>query len=439
MFPDKNSLSAQLFERASRVIPGGVNRQTISYPPYVAYADKGEGCRITDVDGIERIDFWNNYSAMIHGYNNPGIVNAVIEQARDFMAGSLPTETEIELAELICERLPSIERLRFTNSGTEAVMWAVRTARAHTGRSKIAKAEGSFHGGFDLVETSYQPSAEEWGALESPASVALSKDTPQSVLDEVVVFPLHQMEITQSIIEKHANELAAVIIDPIPSRMAFMEVAHDYLQMLRDVTSRHGIQLIFDEVFSFRAGYHGAQGRSGIKPDLTALGKIIGGGLPVGAFGGSAEVMSVIEVKNGRPPLHHGGTNNANAVVMTAGLASMQQLTEEKFSLLEARGDLLKEYLRDAIKKLDLDMTVQGVGSLTSLVPRKQKVHHYRDLLVGPKEIEVMLAFHRHLLNRGVLIPPICTFIGSTPMTEADIDVAGKAATAALEQIKPLM
>jgi glutamate-1-semialdehyde 2,1-aminomutase len=404
------------------VLPCGNSRLTICYEPYTIYADVGRGCRITDVDGIERIDLWNNYSASIHGHCHPAIVEAISTQAGRVTASSMPTAVEISLAELLCERLPSFDKIRFVNSGTEAVMWAVRAARAYTGRIKVAKPEGGFHGGWDLVETSFASAPENWGPANAPASTRFSSDTPQATLDDVVVLPFNDVENSRRLIDKHAHDLAAVLIDPIPARMGWIRATPEYLQMLREICTAKRIVLIFDEVFCFRVGYSGAQGLFGVTPDLTALGKIIGGGLPVGAFGGAEKFMSVFDNSGGKPPLQHGGTNNGNPVVMAAGLTSMNLLTQEQFVHLDALGERLRAGLRDIGARLKVPMQVQGIGSLAAFFLREAPLRNYRDLLADKSHLNTMKAFHRNMLNAGSLLSPWGWFVCSTPMTSGDID-----------------
>ena len=403
-------------------MPGGNSRHGVHFAPYPIYQASGQGCFITDVDGVERIDFVNNWSSLIHGHGNPQIIAAVSEQASRVMAVGAPTEVEIELAELFCDRLPGVERIRFSNSGTEAVLLALRAARAYTGRARIAKAEGAYHGKIDAVAISTAPVPERWGDPQQPASVPDSEGIPPRALDDTIVLPFNDIDATRTLLAEHSDELAAVIIDPLVSRMGFLPATPDYLSMLRETTAANGIVLIFDEVFSLRLGYNGAQGEVGITPDLTALGKVIGGGLPAGATGGSAEVMSVFDGSSGHVRVEHAGTYNANPMTMSAGLACMRQLSPEAFARLNALGDRARAGLRDALQVSGLRGQVLGQGSLISLVFNDKPFHNFRELPIGPHELESIISLHRYLLNHGVQMIPFGSFILSTAMTEANID-----------------
>ena len=273
--------SAELFDRACEVMPGGNTRTTVWHAPHPIYAASGQGCRIKDVDGKTYLDFINNYTSMIHGHANPVVAEAVRKQLEIGTCFAMPTESEIELAELLCKRSPGFERVRFTNSGSEAVMMALKAARAHTGKPKIAKCEGAYHGSYDFAEVSLDSAPESWGNAD-PNSVAYTSGTPRSVLDEVIVIPFNRVEETENILAAHADELACVLIDPMPNRAGLIPATPEYLKMLRRFTTNNDMLLVFDEVISFRLGHGGAQGEFNVSPDLTALAKIIGGGFPIG-------------------------------------------------------------------------------------------------------------------------------------------------------------
>ena len=422
MYPDENSRSAALFERARRVMPGGNSRHGVFLTPYPAYAASGSGCRVTDVDGVERIDCVNNWSSLIHGHGNARVLDAVRQQMERLMAVGMPTESEIALAELLVDRLPAVDQIRFSNSGSEAVLFAIRAARAFTGRARVAKVEGAYHGNLDPMEVSVSPFGVDAGPAEAPRSMPACEGIPPNVLHDTVVLPFNDVESTEALLRAHAADLAAVVLDPVVSRMGMIAASDEYLQMVRSVTRELGILLIFDEVFSFRFGYHGAQGLFGVEPDLTALGKIIGGGLPVGATGGRAEVMAVFDQT--RPPLRveHGGTYNANPLTMAAGLACMQQLTAAAFEHLDAMGARLQAGLRSALKAAGVAGQVRGQGSVVALAFGDKPARNFRELAYGQAERRLMGQLHRFLMNAGVQIVPYGMFVLSTPMTAADID-----------------
>jgi glutamate-1-semialdehyde 2,1-aminomutase len=419
-------------------MPGGNSRTGVMFEPYPLYAAYGNGCRLTDVDGIERIDFVNNWSSLIHGHGNEAVLTALSEQAPKMLAVGAPTEVEIELAELLTDRLDGVDQIRFSNSGSEGVLMALRAARAFTGRDKIAKVEGAYHGNPDSVEVSVQPSPRDWGDASAPASVPATPGIPRSTLDDTLVLPFNDIDATRTLIEQHADQLAAVMIDPVVSRMAFVEATPAYLEMVREATAAHGILLVFDEVFSYRIGYGGAQGHVGITPDLTALGKIIGGGLPVGATGGREDVMAVFDQTLPPPRVEHGGTYNANPMTMAAGLAAMRQMTPQAYDRLDLLGERMRLGLRAALDDAGLDGTVRGRGSLVSLVFSDQPFQSYRQLPLRRREFGMILWLHRHLLDNGVQMVPYGLFILSTAMSEADIDETLDAIGVGLRQMQAL-
>ena len=425
-YPDNQSQSARLYDRALHVLPGGNSRHTVYYPPFPVYAAKGKGARIWDVDGVERIDFINNWSSLFHGHNHPKIVEALKNQTDDLISVGMPTEREIELAERVCDRLPGIEQVRFSNSGTEGVLFAIKAARAYTGRPKIAKIEGAYHGSGDTAGISVAPSPADWGDPDAPVSIAPNGVGPGAAAD-VIVLPMNKTAAARALIERHADDLAGVIIDPLPSHMGFLRIAPDFLEMLRAETKKRGILLIFDEVYSFRMGYHGAQGVLGVTPDLTALGKVIGGGMPIGAVGGPADLMTdLFDPRSGKPKLGHGGTFNANPMSMAAGSAALDLLDEACFDQVTALGDRLRAGLRDAIKTAGVAGGVTGETSLVALFHTDETITDYRSLVAlmggNPAVMKRAEFFFRHMLANGVYMAAPGLMVLSSAMTDADID-----------------
>lgn len=402
MYPDPNSRSAKLHERACRVLPGGNTRASIFLSPYPIYAASGRGSRVTDVDGVERIDFLNNYTTLIHGHAHPAIHEAVARQLERGASYAHPTESEIELAELLCGRVPSFEQVRFTNSGTEAVMMAIKAARAHTGRTRIAKCEGIYHGTYDYAEVSLDSGPESWGEA-APAAVPHAVGTPGHVADDVVVIPYNDAAAAERILAPHAAELAAVLVDPMPTKAGLVPASEDFLDTLRRFTRAHGIVFILDEVITFRLGYHGAQGALGTEADLTTMGKIIGGGLPVGALAGRAELMRAFDPRHGRPAVAHAGTFNANPLTMAGGLAAMQLLTPEAFERLNTAGERARQALREAFRTAGVPGQVTGMGSMFMLHLHQRPIRGYRDMVAAADAGEAWQWVFRHLLNHGVV------------------------------------
>ncbi len=416
-----DSEAARLYARAKQVMPGGNTRTTVYQKPYPPYATRGVGQRIYDADGSERIDFINNYTALIHGHADPDINAAVIEQLQFGTAFALPTEQEVGLAEMLCARIPSLERVRFTNSGSEAVMLAVKGARAYTGRPKIMKFEGCYHGSYDYVEVSLASTAATWGDGD-PASVPYSYGAPEGMLNDVIVSHYNDVATTERLIEQHRHELAAVLVDPMPMRAGMAMGSAPFLGRIRELTQQYGIVLIFDEVISLRLGYGGAQADLGITPDMTTMAKIIGGGFPVGAFGGSAEVMSVFDPSQGYPKAPHGGTFNANPITMTAGRVAMEKLTPAAFARMNELGTALREGLAEAMDAARQPGQVTGGGSLFSIHMHDRPIVDYRSSLATPEETAKMTEVHQGLLSRGIFCAPTLAGTLSTPMDEADVN-----------------
>ncbi len=441
MYPENDSRSAHLYDRAIRVMPGGNSRHTVYFPPFPLYAERAEGARVWDVDGVCRLDVINNYSSLIHGHNHPRIVEAITRQAQKVLSIAMPTEAEVILAELVCERLPGVDRVRFTNSGTEGVMMALKAARAFTGRRLIAKAEGAYHGSDDTASVSVTPPPSAWGDASAPESVPGAGGT-RNIARDVLVLPFNDIEAGRALLRANADELAGVIIDPLPSHLGYTAASSGFLAMLREETTRAGALLIFDEVYSFRLGFHGAQGALGITPDLTALGKVIGGGLPVGAVGGAAEIMDgLFDPRAGRPRMSHGGTFNANPMTMAAGAVALQMFDEAAFDRLNALGERLRTGLREALKISGAPGVVRGATSMTSLAhmdcdPAPQ---NHRDLLAAfadhPDARPRAETFFRRMMDRGVIIGAPGLFVLSTALTDADID---RVLEASLEVLRDL-
>lgn len=438
MYPDSSPHSQALYDRALNSLPGGNTRTTVFMKPFPIYAARGEGCRVWDVDGHEYIDCINNFTSLIHGHAHPVLIEAATRQLALGSAFGLPTESELDLAELLVSRLPSVDQIRFANSGTEAVMMALKAARAFTGRPKIAKCEGAYHGSYDYAEVSLDPTPEAWGG-NAPVSVAYARGTPQNVLTDVVTIPFNDTEAAVSLIREHGHELAAVLVDPMPNRAGLAPADKSYLEALRRVTREVGALLIFDEVITFRLGYHGAQGIWGIDPDLTTLGKIMGGGFPVGAIAGAREFMSVFDPTSGKPALPHGGTFSANPVTMRAGIAAMEMLDYAAFARLDAIGDAVRAGIDDAFRKNGVPGGTVGLGSLLKIHFADRPIRDYRSAYMTSQETRRQSIFNRGLLNRGVLAAGYGLMALSTPMTDADVEAIIVAASGALAEVSALV
>ena len=418
-YPDPQSTSAQLFERAGRVLPDSGSRSSIRMAPYTLYLKEAHGKHIVDVDGNEYIDFNNNYSSLIHGHSHPAIVDAVSRQLGQGTAYSFMNEAEIRLAELLCERSANFDKIRFMNSGTEAVMNVVKVARAFTGRPKIAKCENAYHGTFDTVEVSL--GVEPTNLADSdPVPIPGSPGTPQGVTDDVVVIPLNEPEIAERILRANASELAAVLIDPFGVGMGRILPSDAFLEMLARFCKDHDVLFVLDEVVSFRAAYSGSQGARDIPADLTALGKIMGGGFPVGAVAGRADVMGVFEggADGSGAPLHHAGTFNANPITMTAGYAAMELMTESEFERINDLGDAFRSGIKEVFELTNTAGAGEGHYSIFTVAADDP------DLTGGHARGEANESggLHQYMLNHGYFLSPGMLGIVSTVMDTSDVD-----------------
>jgi len=416
----KTARSRALHEEAVAVMPGGNSRTTTFFDPYPFYIQRGQGAHIWDADGTDRIDFNGNYTSLILGHAHPDVVKAAQQAAEHGLSFPGPTEHEIRLAELLKRRVPSVESIRFTNSGTEATMNAVRLARAFTGRPKIAKFEGAYHGTHDWVMVSVGGDPKAGGSRKRPKSVAWSAGLPPAVLKHVVVLPWNDAEACEQILEAEAAHLACLIVDPLLCNAGMIPPAEGFLQRLRAITERHGIVLIFDEVISFRVAWGGAQERLGVRPDLTTFGKIIGGGLPVGAFGGRADVMNFYDPRKGGARISHGGTFNANPVTMAAGVATLNAVTPEAYTRLDALGERLRGGVTRLLAATRRKGQATGMGSLFWLHWTAEPLTDWRS--ARPKDAEAPLRVFLGLLNEGVLLTQRGLGACSLAMTDEDVD-----------------
>lgn len=400
--------SRALWERALGSLPGGNTRTTIFHDPHPVYLTHGEGCRVWDADGVERIDFISNYTSLVHGHCHPAVVEAVQRQAGRLLSAAGPSELEIALAERIRERLPSIERVRFANSGTEATMLALRAARAFTGRETVLAFAGAYHGTHDLAVAI--PARAEAGAA--------GRGVPADVSGSLLVAPYNDADATRALVEPHLDDLAAVVVEPVQGAAGVIPGDPGFLRFLRELTSDAGALLVFDEVIAFRIGYHGAQGRYGVTPDLTALGKIIGGGLPVGAFGGRADVMELFDPR-AADRLPHGGTFNGNPLSMAAGLATLELLTRDALDRLDALAADLVARVEETLADEGVPATLTRAGSLFNIHLTDQPIRSHADVLAG--DLERLARLHRALLRNGILFTPRGMGCLSTPMGSAEV------------------
>jgi glutamate-1-semialdehyde 2,1-aminomutase len=415
----QNPASLSRFEEAKAVIPGGNTRLTAYFAPYPFYAVKGEGSRIYDLDGNVRLDFYNNATSLIFGHAYPPVVVAISDQASKGTAFAIPTEPEVELAQLLTARIPSVEKIRFTNSGTEGVLFAIRAARVFTGRDKIAKFEGGYHGTADHVSISVTPDLALTGDTRRPTPVIASAGITPNTVDDVIILPFNDLQGTTTILTAHQDELAAVFVEPILGSCGYVPAQPEFLQGLRELTQRLGMLLIFDEVQTFRLSSGGAQALLGIMPDLTVLGKIIGGGLPVGGVGGRSDVMAAFDATTGTPKIPHAGTFNGNPVTMRAGLATLRDVGPAAYDRLDQRGRDLRQRLQALGDRYGVPIQVTGAGSLFGIHWSAEPVTDYRSAARANKSLSYK--FFLHALNNGIFFTTRGGGCLSIPMTDAEV------------------
>lgn len=404
--------SQDLFFRASRLMPAGVSSPVRAYRPYPRFIKRAKGSRLTDVDGQEYIDFCMAFGPLVLGHAHPKIVGAIKEQAEMGTLYGAPTEAEVEFAEMVTGHYPSIEMLRLVSSGTEATMHALRLARGYTGRKRILKFEGCFHGAHDAVLVKAGSGAtthsapNSWGVLEEVASNTL-------------LAPYNDLEATAEVLSVHRGEVAAIIVEPVMGNVGPVLPRDGFLQGLRDLATDHGALLIFDEVITgFRLSLGGAQELYGVKPDITTLGKIAGGGLPIGVFGASEEIMRIISPLG---KVYQAGTFSGNPLSLAAGLATIRELKSEGHTSLDHKGEVMRRGLEQALKDVKVPHQVAGLGSMFQVFLSHQPVHDYQSALKADgATFEKMF---QGLLEKGIYLAPsqFETNFLSTVHSEEDI------------------
>jgi len=421
--------SKQAFAEAKQYIPGGVNSpvrafKSVGLTPI--YVERGLGSRIYDIDGNTFIDYIGSWGPLILGHAHPQVVEAVVKMAAKGMSFGAPTELETEMAKLVCQRLPSIEMVRMVNSGTEATMSALRLARGYTGRNKIVKFEGCYHGHADALLIKAGSGIATLGLPDSPG-------VPESVALNTVTVPYNNLELLQLAFAKFGEEIAAVIVEPVAGNMGVVPPVPGFLEGLRQITEQFGSLLIFDEVMTgFRVDYHSAQGLYGIKPDLTCLGKVIGGGLPVGAYGGKREIMERIAPSG---PIYQAGTLSGNPLAMIAGYTTLSELQPSVYKELERKSARLAEgFTRNAIER-GIECTLNRVGSMVCPFFTKLQVTDYDT--AKSANLTQFNKYFSSLLDLGISIAP-SQFEGmfiSTAHSDEDIDATIYAHSEALKSL----
>ena len=393
------SKSEELFGKSRELFPGGVSSPVRAFkavggtPPFI---EKGEGCHIWDVDQNEYIDFVLSYGPHILGHSDPDVVRAICETAGKGISFGAPTEIELRLGEMIRAAVPLMERLRFVNSGTEATMSAIRVARGFTGRSVVVKFEGAYHGHVDSLLVKAGSGAATFGVPDSGG-------IPEELAKETIVLPYNNSQAVQDLFKKHGDSIACVIVEPIAGNMGVVVPDEEFLRELRTQTSLHGSVLIADEVMTgFRQTYGGVQILFSFEPDMTTLGKIIGGGLPIGAYGGSKEIMRHVAPEG---PIYQAGTLSGNPLAMASGVATLQKLkTPALYSLLEEKSRLLAEGINGILKSSGIPARVNRMGSMMTLFFSTEPVFDWAT--ASKCDTELFSYFFKECLKEGIYLPP---------------------------------
>lgn len=422
--------SVDAYKEAVTLMPGGVNSpvrafKSVGMSPI--FMKSGKGAILTDIDGNEYIDYVLSWGPLILGHADDRVVESLKKVAEMGTSFGAPTLLENKLAKLVMERVPSVEMVRMVNSGTEATMSALRLARGYTGRNKIVKFEGCYHGHGDSLLIK---------AGSGVATLALpdSPGVPESVAQNTITVPYNDLDSLQLVFEKFGDDIAGVILEPVAGNMGVVPPQPGFLEGVRKLTEDYGSLLIFDEVMTgFRVDYNCGQGKFGITPDITCLGKVIGGGLPVGAYGGKREIMEQIAPAG---PIYQAGTLSGNPLAMTAGYETLSQLTPEDYERMEQLGSRLLAGLSEAAKKYDIPHTTNQAGSMIGFFFTDREVKNFED--ASSSNLDYFAAFFREMLNQGISLPP-SQFEGlflSTKHTEEHIEQTIAAAEIAFSKLK---
>ncbi len=426
--------SEELTKKMQKYLPGGDTRSIAFYTPYPFFAVEGKGCRLYDADNNEYLDFVNNMTSLIHGHAHPHVMEAIRQQTDKGITHGVPVEAQYKLAELICKRVPSIESIRFGNSGSEATMFCMRAARAFTGKQGFLKIDGGYHGSHDFVQVNTMP---DLNSDDLPQAKA-TKGVPVCIEKDIFLAPFNDLNTAERVLKDNKDKIAAIIMEPMLGAGGGIPPQEGYLQGMRELADRYGVLLIFDEVISFRVHEGGLQAMADVKPDLTALGKIIGGGFPIGAFGGRKDIMEMFN-PNKPDSITHSGTFSGNAVTMAAGIANLEIYPQKEVDRINALGERLVDGFNQALENVGIPGGMRGIGSLAAIAFTNKPLHDSKDVILSMiPSVELMQYLHLEMLNRGLFFLHRGMFTVSTPMTENEIDKCIKIFGESLELLKPL-
>jgi glutamate-1-semialdehyde 2,1-aminomutase len=418
--------SKELYEEALQLMPGGVSSPVRAFSPYPRYIRRGRGSRIEDADGRQYVDFCLGFGPLILGHAHPVVVERLRRRLEEGFLFGAPVEEEVGLARRIVEAFPSIEKVRFVNTGTEATMHCMRLARGYTGRKKVIAMEGGFHGAHD-------PLLVKAGSGATTFSIPKSRGVLEEAVSHTHLVPFNDAEALRKALREHRGQVAAVLMEPVLGNIGVVPPEEGYLHEVREATEEEDVLLVFDEVITgFRLGPSGAQGYYGVVPDLTTLGKILGGGLPCAAVGGPQDILDNFSPSGS---VYQAGTFSGNPVSLTAGLATLEVLQKEGYDGLRTLGDRVRSGLRDIIERLNLSYPVQGLESMFQVFFTDGGVRGYNDALKSDRE--AFNLFFRKLLDSGFYLPPsqFETNFLSTAHDTDDIDTFLSAAEEALREV----
>lgn len=421
--------SIEAFKKAEKLMPGGVNSPVRAFKSVdmpAIFMDHGKGSKIYDIDGNEYIDYVLSWGPLILGHENKQVIDSLHKAADKGTSFGASTLEEIKLAELVVDRVPSIEKVRMVSSGTEATQDTIRLARGYTGRDKIVKFEGCYHGHSDSLLIKAGSGVATLGLPDSPG-------VPEGTAKNTITVPYNDLDAIKQAFEMYGDDIAGVIVEPVAGNMGVVPPIEGFLQGLRDITNEYGSLLIFDEVMTgFRVGYNCAQGYFDVMPDLTCLGKVIGGGLPVGAFGGKAEIMDKIAPVGS---IYQAGTLSGNPLAMTSGYETLSQLTPESYEYFNELGDILEEGLKKVAKKHNVPLTVNRAGSMIGYFLNEGPVTNFAQ--ANQSDLKLFSEMYREMAKEGVFLPPSQfegTFL-STAHTKEDIERTIEAFDKAFERV----
>lgn len=423
-YKDKFPVSKERHEKLIKYIPGGATRSLSYFKPYPIHIDYGKGAFVFTHEGHRLLDVTNAYGAVVHGHGDPDVVKAVQDGIAKGSQYSTPTIGQYKLAKLLCKRIPGFERIRFVNSGTEATLFALRTARAYTGRDKVLKMSGGFHGTHDCVAASTKKNI-------------ITAGIPGGMTEDMLEVPFNDFDAVEKAIRENKKELAAVIMEPFLGAGGIVLPKPGYLEHIRKVTFDHHVILIFDEIFSYRVHTGGCQAFYGVTPDLTTVGKVVGGGLPIGVFGGKKQIMDIYCHEKTDKPLYHSGTFNGYETVMQAGYAALSKYDEAAVNFLNSLGERFQKGLVKSFKSNNLNIQSSRIGSLLNLHFVNEPITTAE--IVQKSEEHLHALMHLALLNKAIFNIPRGLFILSTAMTEDHIDFLIDKIDETLKELLPLI